>query len=44
MSCCCSSIDNAANGQFSEKRARKDLAKYRTKRPDVMRTQLVDVS
>ena len=33
MSCCCSSIGTAAERQFSEKRATKDLAKYRTKGP-----------
>ena len=33
MSCCCSSIGAAAERQFSEKRATKDLAKYRAKGP-----------
>jgi SAM-dependent methyltransferase len=33
MSCCCSTIGAAAERQFSEKRATKDLAKYRTKGP-----------
>ena len=31
MSCCCSSIGAAAERQFSEKRAAKDLAQYRAK-------------
>jgi len=33
MSCCCSSVGAAAERQFSEKRATKDLAKYRSKGP-----------
>jgi magnesium-protoporphyrin O-methyltransferase len=33
MNCCCSSIGNAAERQFSEKRATEDLAQYRTKGP-----------
>jgi magnesium-protoporphyrin O-methyltransferase len=33
MSCCCSSVGAAAEGQFSEKRATEDLAQYRTKGP-----------
>ena len=33
MNCRCSSIDTAAERQFSEKRATKDLANYRTKGP-----------
>jgi magnesium-protoporphyrin O-methyltransferase len=33
MSCCCSSVCAAAERQFSEKRATKDLAQYRTKGP-----------
>ena len=33
MSCCCSSIGAAAERQFGEKRATKDLANYRTKGP-----------
>jgi magnesium-protoporphyrin O-methyltransferase len=33
MSCCCSSVGAAAERQFSEKRATKDLAKYRAKGP-----------
>ena len=33
MSCCCSSAGAAAERQFSEKRAAKDLAKYRSKGP-----------
>jgi len=33
MSCCCSSIGAAAERQFGEKRATKDLAQYRTKGP-----------
>jgi hypothetical protein len=33
MNCCCSTIDTAADRQFSEKRATNDLAQYRTKGP-----------
>jgi magnesium-protoporphyrin O-methyltransferase len=33
MICCCSSIGTAAERQFDEKRAREDLAQYRTKGP-----------
>jgi SAM-dependent methyltransferase len=33
MSCCCSSICDAAERQFSQKRAEKDLATYRAKGP-----------
>ena len=33
MICCCSSIGTAAERQFGEKRATKDLAQYRTKGP-----------
>jgi hypothetical protein len=33
MSCCCSGVGAAAERQFSEKRATKDLAQYRTKGP-----------
>jgi SAM-dependent methyltransferase len=33
MSCCCSGVGAAAERQFSEKRAREDLAQYRTKGP-----------
>ena len=33
MSCCCSSVGAAAERQFSEKRATKDLAQYRAKGP-----------
>jgi SAM-dependent methyltransferase len=33
VNCCGSSIDTAADRQFSEKRATKDLAQYRTKGP-----------
>src|SRR2546423_2452205 len=33
MSCCCSSVGAAAERQFGEKRATKDLANYRTKGP-----------
>jgi SAM-dependent methyltransferase len=33
MNGCCSSIGNAAERQFSEKRATEDLAQYRTKGP-----------
>ena len=33
MSCCCSSVGTAADRQFNEKRATKDLAQYRTKGP-----------
>jgi SAM-dependent methyltransferase len=32
-SCCCSGVGAAAERQFSEKRAAKDLAQYRTKGP-----------
>ena len=34
MSCCCSSICDAAERQFSEKNATKDLARYRRKGPE----------
>ena len=33
MSCCCASVGAAAERQFSEKRAREDLAQFRTKGP-----------
>jgi SAM-dependent methyltransferase len=33
MTCCCSGVGAAAERQFSEKRATKDLAQYRTKGP-----------
>jgi len=33
MNCCCSSAGHAAERQFSKKRAREDLAQYRTKGP-----------
>src|SRR5436309_325322 len=33
MSCCCSSVGGAAERQFSERRATKDLAQYRKKGP-----------
>src|SRR6266849_4852222 len=33
MTCCCSSVGVAAERQFGEKRAAKDLANYRTKGP-----------
>jgi SAM-dependent methyltransferase len=33
MGCCCSSVGVAAEGQFNEKRATKDLAQYRSKGP-----------
>src|SRR5713101_1215629 len=33
MSCCCPSVGAAAERQFSEKRATKDLAQYRSKGP-----------